>query len=65
MLLLCSVPEGAAFGNGKVAWTVYKRLGIKGVIYKLTVLEATSCSEWVNIDLELPATAAVAPVVCT
>lgn len=58
------MPEGAAFSNGKIACTGYKWLGIKGVIYKLTVLEATSCSKWINIDLELPVTAAEAPVVC-
>lgn len=62
--LLCSMPEGAAFSNGKIACTVYKQLAIRGVIYKLTVLEATSCSEWINIDLEPPVTAAEGPVVC-
>jgi len=44
---------------------VYKWLGIKGVIYKLTALGATGCSEWINTDPELPVTAAEAPVVCS
>lgn len=57
------MPEGAAFSNGMVAGTVYKWVGIKGIIYKVTILEATSCSECINIDLELPVIAAEAPIV--
>lgn len=42
---------------------MYKWFGVEGVTYKLTAPEAVSCSEWINIDPELPLTAAEAPVV--
>lgn len=58
------MPEGAAFSNGKIACAVYNCLRIRGVIYELTVLEAPCCSEWINIDPELPVTAAEPHVVC-
>lgn len=60
--LLCSVPEGATLSDGKVSCPVYKWLGVEGVIYKLTAPEAVSCSEWINIDPELPLIAAEASV---
>lgn len=57
------MPEGAALINGKIACTVCKWVGVEGVIYKLTAPEAASCSGRINIDPELPVTAAEAPVV--
>lgn len=57
------MPEGAAFSNGKIAISVSQWFGVKGVIYKLIIiLEAMSCSEWINTVPELPATVAERPM---